>query len=238
MFWFNFDTYLKYAWSPQIRNSLIIIGILIVFCVIIGHFLKKKEPNAKPSKIQLLLEEAVKLINSLCKLTLGKRWRGYAPYFFTVFIYLLFANTCGIFAIDPPTSNWNVTLGLGLITFGIIHYTGVRSLGIKKYLKSYTDPLPPYIPVFAAENILSTVMLPFSMSLRLFGNIMSGAVMSILIYGLLSQQPWGWAALIIMPFFHIIFDLFFGAIQAVVFTLLSSVFTGQKVDEAELENVE
>ena len=61
MFWFNFNTYLKYAWSPQIRNSLIIIGILIILTVIFGHFLKKKDPNAKPGKLQLIFEEAVKL---------------------------------------------------------------------------------------------------------------------------------------------------------------------------------
>ena len=234
MFWFNFDVYFKYAWSPQIRNSLIIIGILIIFTIIFGHYLGKKDPNAKPSKIQLIFEEIVKLINTLCKLTIGKRWRGYAPYFLAIVIYLLVANTAGIWAIDAPTSSWNVTLGLGLITFFMVHYTGLRSLGIKKYLKSYTDPLPPYIPFLAPENVLTAFMLPFSLSLRLFGNIMSGAVMSILIYGLISPQPWGWAALIIMPFFHMIFDLFFGAIQAVVFTLLSCVFIGQKVDEEEL----
>ena len=234
LFYFDFKVYLQYAWSPQIRNSLIIIAILIIFTVIFGHFLKKKDPNAKPSKLQLIFEEAVKLINSLTKLTIGKRWKGYAPYFFTIFIYLIVANTSGMFALDAPTSSWNVTLGLGIITFVMVHYTGFRSLGVLKYLKSYTDPLPPYVPFLAPENVLTAFMLPFSISLRLFGNIMSGAVMSILIYGLLSQQTWGWAALIIMPFFHMIFDIFFGAIQAVVFTLLSCVFIGQKVDEEEL----
>lgn len=237
MFYFDFDIYFKYAWSSQIRNSLIIIGILIIFCIIFGHFLKKADPNKKPSKLQLCFETMVSLINTLTKMTLGKRWRGYAPYMLTVFIYLMVANISGIFAIDPPTTSWNVTLGLGFITFGMIHYTGLRSLGVKKYLKSYTDPLPPYVPFLAPENVLTALILPFSMGLRLFGNVVSGTVISILIYGLLSQTWAGFAGLLVMPFFHAIFDIFFGAIQAVVFILLSSVFIGQKIDEDELVEV-
>lgn len=237
MIYFDWNTYFKYAWSPQIRNSLIVIGILIVLCIIIGHFLKKKDPNARPSKLQVCLETLVSLINTLTKMTIGKRWRKYAPYFLTVFIYLLVANISGIFAIDPPTTSWNVTLGLGFITFGMIHYTGIKSLGIKNYLKGFTDPLPPWIPVLAPENILTSLILPFSMGLRLFGNVVSGTVISILIYGLISEVSWGWAVLVVMPFFHAIFDIFFGAIQAVVFILLSSVFIGQKIDEKELLEV-
>lgn len=237
MIYFDWDIYFKYAWSSQIRNSLIIIGILIVFCIIFGHYLKKKDPNSRPSKIQVCFETAVGLINTLTKMTIGKRWKSYSPYFFTVAFYLLIANISGIFAIDPPTTSWNVTLGLGFITFFMIHYTGIRSLGVKNYLKGYTDPLPPWIPILAPENVLTSCILPFSMGLRLFGNVVSGTVISILIYGLLANVSWGWAVLIVMPFFHAIFDIFFGAIQAVVFTLLSSVFIGQKVDESELIEV-
>lgn len=235
MFYFDFHMFFKHMWSEQIRNSLIIIGALIIFAVIFGRYLNKINPNKKPPKIVVVFEELVKLVNGLVKMTIGKRWKSYAPYILTIFIYLLVANISGLFLLTPPATSWNVTLGIALISFSMIHYTGVRSLGVKKYLAEYTSPLPPYIPVLLPLNVLSEIVFPFSLSLRLFGNILSGAVISILIYGLLpSLGMVGFVLLIFMPIFHFIFDLFFGAIQAVVFMLLTSIFIGQKVDESEM----
>lgn len=235
MLYFDFGMFVKHLWSEQIRNSLIIIGVLIILAVIFGLWLNKVDPNKKPPKILVIFEELVKLINGLVKMSIGKRWRSYAPYILTIFIYLLIANISGIFLLTPPATSWNVTLGLAIISFVMIHYTGVRSQGVKKYLAGYTSPLPPYVPVLLPLNVISEVVFPFSLSLRLFGNILSGAVISILIYGIIAPMgAAGFIIVLIMPFFHAIFDVFFGAIQAVVFILLTSIFIGQKVDESEL----
>lgn len=68
--------------------------------------------------------------------------------------------------------------------------------------------------------------MPFSLSLRLFGNVLSGTVMMSLIYSLLSKFAVGWPG-----FLHIYFDLFSGAIQTYVFCMLTMVFTSQKMPQ-------
>ena len=68
--------------------------------------------------------------------------------------------------------------------------------------------------------------MPFSLSLRLLGNVLSGTVMMSLIYSLLSKIAVGWPG-----FLHIYFDLFSGAIQTYVFCMLTMVFTSQKMPQ-------
>ena len=92
------------------------------------------------------------------------------------------------------------------------------------YVKSLFDPVPLLFPI----NLIGEVTLPVSLALRLMGNIMSGAVLSKIIFGLLS-----YIAIPFLPFYNAIFDIFFGVIQAVVFLLLTIIFTGNKVSDEE-----
>ena len=89
-------------------------------------------------------------------------------------------------------------------------------------------------------NIISEVLTPFSLALRLFGNILSGAVIMGLVYNLLVGSLAEISPIlsiivpgIVAPAFHAIFDIFFGGIQTYVFVLLTSVFISGKLPEQE-----
>ena len=218
--------------QPQMISSMIVVGVLCIISVIIGIMADHTKIDEKSNKILTIFEMLVGLINNYVKENMGKNWRHYAPYILTLALYLLFANLSGLFGLTPPTTSWNITIALSLITFVMIQYTGIKSLGIKKYFKSFFSPIFILFPI----NLLGEFTFPLALSLRLFGNILSGAVFSKLIYGLAYRGGIAMQIIVpaIMPVFHAIFDVFFGVIQVVVFVLLTIVFVSQKMDEDEL----
>lgn len=228
----EFDVFFEYFFTDQVKSLLILTPIIIIIAVLVGLRLKKIKPNDKPPKYLVVLELIISTINGFLKIVIGRNWKKYSPYIFVLAVFLVFANLCGIFGLTSPTSSWNITLALALVTFVMIHYTGIKSNGIVLYVKSYFSPFFLFFPV----NLIGEIAFPMSLSLRLFGNIMSGCVMSILVYGLISGFPI-YIAILFLPLLlvlHMLFDIFFGFIQVLVFMLLSSVFIAQKVNEDEL----
>lgn len=221
--------------SPSIKSSLIITIILIIFCVVIAHKAKKQDPSKAPKGILLLVEWLVSWVNGMCDDVLGPKGRRYSPIILTFVMFIFVSNISGLFGLHPPTANVAVTVALGFTAAFVIHFAGIKEGGIKNWLKGFLDPSPIMLPL----NIISEIVTPFSLGMRLFGNILSGVVIMNLIYGFLSSISVGSFALgnVIAPFvtpvFHGIFDVFFGAIQTYVFALLTIVFISGKIPEEE-----
>jgi F-type H+-transporting ATPase subunit a len=117
-----------------------------------------------------------------------------------------------------------VTLPLALITFVMIQYINIK----ENKFGAFTALFKP-IPLFFPINLIGEIATPLSMSLRLFGNILSGTVMMSLIYGLLPV----FVKIGIPAALHIYFDLFAGAIQTYVFCMLTMVFVTDKMATEE-----
>lgn len=200
-------------------SVLIVCLVLILFAVVVRC--KLKDDGEKPGQLQNVVELAVEMLDKMVQDSMGRHWRKYVNYVGTIFAFILLSNISGLFGLRAPTADYGVTLPLGLMTFCIIQYNNI------KYNKfhAFTDlfkPLPFLFPI----NLIGEIATPFSMSLRLFGNVLSGTVMMALIYGLLSKIAVVWPA-----FLHIYFDLFSGCIQTYVFCMLTMVFTSQKLPE-------
>lgn len=232
MEWFN--NVLKNL-SPNIKASIIIILILMIFCIIVGIKAKHHDPT-KPSKgILMLAEWLVDWINSMCKENLGKDWKKYAPMMVTLAMFIFFANISGLFGLSNPTANVAITVALGFISATMIQFTAIKYNGFKSYIKGFFEPTPILLPL----NIISEVVTPFSLGLRLFGNILSGGIILSLIYKSLAIIKIGTFPLgailsvFVAPTFHAIFDIFFGAIQVYVFILLTIIFISGKMPDEE-----
>ena len=208
----------------QFYSSIIITVVLSIIFIVVGLKIKKVDPKGKTPVWMVPFVILVDLINKMTKENIGKRWKAYAPYFLTLAIFLCVSNISGIFGLESPTSYLIVNAALALISFFIIQITGIVSNGVGSYVKSFFDPVPLLFPI----NLIGEVTLPVSLALRLMGNIMSGAVLSKIIFGLAS-----YFAIPFLPFYNAIFDIFFGVIQAVVFLLLTIIFTGNKVSDEE-----
>ena len=141
----------------------------------------------------------------------------------TILLFLLFANTASLAGFTAPLSNINVALGFSALAFGSIQ---IAALFIHKPLKRAKDLMEPH-PLFLPINLSGEMSTPFAMGLRLFGNLLSGSIIGIIVYGLTS-----WAGIVFGAFFlHPIFDVFFGAIQAYVYFMLFTIFLSMAVED-------
>ncbi len=213
--------------GDQMVSLFIIFLALVIVILILGHKVKKVDPNGKTPKWLVPLIALVELINGFTKNNIGKRWKSYAPYFLTLAIYLLFQNIASVFGLVNPTSYMVTNAALAMITFAIIQITGFRSLGVGGYLKSFVGPVPWLCFIMIPINIISEFALPVSLTLRLTGNILAGNVISMLIK---SFGPW---TAIVMPIINVYFDLMSGVIQTFVFVILTIIFTSMKIDDSE-----
>ena len=128
------------------------------------------------------------------------------------------SNVIGLFGLKPPTKDLNVTAALALMSIILVETSGIRSKGLKGWLKSFADPSP----VIAPMNLLEVIIRPLSLCMRLFGNVLGAFVIMELIKQLLP---------VALPVpFSLYFDIFDGLLQAYVFTFLTSMFIQEKIN--------
>ena len=223
MDWSSLGTYWQKMNGP-VQASLIITGALIIFFLILFFILKKVDPLKKTPGWLVPFLWIVDLMNGFVKENIGKRWKSYSPWFLTLVIYIFFANISAVYLLDNPTSYVIITFALALCTFIIIQATGIVSNGVLGYLKGFLDPNPVMLPM----NIVSEFTLPISLALRLFGNVISGTAISILI-----KKMFEYWAIPVMPFINLLFDIAFSIIQVAVFVILSVIFTSMKIKDEE-----
>ena len=193
----------------------IVFGLLIV----LGIFTARKKAIL-PRPLQALGELIVSLLYGLTEDALGKEHaKKYAPMVCALFMFLLASNWLGIIPhLEEPTKDLNPTLGLGLMGFVIAHYAGIKSKGFKAYAKEYFQPIFFMMPL----NLIGELAKIVSISFRLFGNIMGGSII-ILVVSYLTYS------IILPPFLYAFFGLFVGTIQAFVFTMLTVVYISVQV---------
>ena len=202
-------------------NLEVILMTWIVFAVLIflGLFASRKR-SILPKPIQALGELIVSLLYELTEDALGKEMaKTYAPLVCALFMFLLLSNWLGIIPhLDEPTKDLNTTLGLGIMGFCIAHYAGIKSKGFKAYIKEYFEPIFFMMPL----NLIGEMAKIVSISFRLFGNIMGGSII-ILVVSYLTYS------IVLPPFLNAFFGLFVGTIQAFVFTMLTVVYISVQV---------
>ena len=206
------------SFSIGISTSLIIQWVIMLL-IVVGCILLTRNLKNIPDKRQSAVEIFVETVNKLVKETMGEDYSSFGPYVGTIILFLIFMNFTGLVGFEPPTQNYSVALGMGLTTFFVIQGYTIKKIGVPHYLMAYGKPYFFLTPI----NILERVMLPVSLSLRLFGNMMAASVMMKLIYiGLGGLMPF-FAQLGLPIFAHAYFDVFDGAVQMVIFTMLTMV---------------
>jgi len=217
-------TVFEEIFTPSIYSSILIVSIMSIVIILLGLRIRRLKPTEPAKGIILILEMIVELINNFCKENFGKYWKFFAPYIMTLALFLMFSNTSGLFGLRPPTASVSVTFALALITFLLIHISGILTKGVKKYAKGFLEPIAFMLPL----NIIGEFAIPIALSLRLFGNIFSGLIITGLVYSVL-----GGLSVAVMPFLHGVFDIFFGLIQALVFVLLTTIFISGQLELEE-----
>jgi len=209
-------------WGHNITINLeVIVMTWIVFAVLIAlGFAATRKRDILPRPLQTLGELFVTLLYGLTEDALGKEMaKKYAPLICALFMFLLISNWIGLVPhLEEPTKDLNTTLGLGLMGFVIAHYAGIKSKGFKAYIKEYFQPIFFMMPL----NLIGELAKIVSISFRLFGNIMGGSII-ILVVSHLTYS------IVLPPFLYAFFGLFVGTIQAFVFTMLTVVYISVQV---------
>lgn len=228
--------------QKEVPYIILIVALLCVSFVWIGNKIKKTDPLEKPKGIVLLACWLVELIDNTVGSTVDKKHvRRLAPYIGTIAIYIFLSNISGLFGIFTPTQNYSVTLTLALITWIMIQYTSIKENGFKAYLHGYIEPFAFLI----IPNIFGRIAPLISMSLRLFGNVISGAIIMSLVYtftGFISSTILGlfsasgldflnFLGPLLAPVLHAYFDVFSGFIQMFIFITLTMVFIGNELPQ-------
>jgi len=196
---------------PVVTTWVIMLALTVV-CWLVTRRLA-----LNPDRRQIVLELLVTGIAQQIEAVIGKDARPYLPLLGTLFIFLVTANLSGVLpGVEAPTSKLETPAALALIVFFSVHYFGVRARGLAGYLASFAEPKLIMLPL----NIISEVTRTFSLMVRLFGNVMSGAFVIALVVAL---------AGLFVPIPLMVLEILVGVVQAYIFTVLAAVFIGAAV---------
>lgn len=171
-------------------------------------------PDPRPN-ITNILEVAVEAVMGLMRNIISPHSERYLPLIGTLFLYIFTCNILGVIpGFLPPTDNINTNAACALTVFAMYNYYGFREHGIK-YLKQFTGPIFWLAPLMFFIELFSHLFRPFSLSVRLFGNIFGDHLVLSIFSGLVP---------LIVPIAFMILGIAVSLIQAFVFSLLSSVY--------------
>ena len=184
-----------------------------------------------PGPLQTGAEMAVGALRNFYEGTLGREHaRKYLPILGTFFIFIIVCNYSGLlpgaghlkgFAL--PTASLSVTAGLAIVGFFTTHVIGVRERGLKHYLLSFAQPL--YLCVLMLPlNLIEQLIRPASLALRLYGNMYGEETVTENLYHIF---PIG------VPLIMNVLSLLFCLLQALVFTMLLSIYVSEAIEEEE-----
>ena len=202
----------------EVAESVVITWVIMAFMLILAICMTRNLKVQNPGKRQVILETAVCGLQNMVKGIIGEEGAGYVPYLVTVIVYIGISNIIGLFGMKPPTKDLNVTGALAIMSIILIEYSGIHAKGVKRWAKSFAEP----VAVVAPLNVLEIFIRPLSLCMRLFGNVLDAFVVMELLKIIMP-------AILPIPF-SLYFDIFDGLIQAYVFVFLTSLFIKEAIE--------
>ena len=200
-------------------------GILLVFA-----FVATRKLSIFPNKLQSVAEAVVGGFAMLTDSMIGKGGRKHLPLLATLFLFILTANLIGQIPwkiyhlkageLASPTNDINMTAAMAIMVLVYYIYQGIRAKGFKFFFHEFSLV---GIVMFLVE-ILEMITRPFSLALRLFANILAGEILIATFVGICAY---------FLPLPFMLFEVFVAVIQALVFTLLSTVYIAMATQHDE-----
>jgi F-type H+-transporting ATPase subunit a len=187
-------------------------GLMLLLAVGSKLITRKLSTDQSRSRWQNLLEIVVTGIEGQIEEVGLPHPEKYLGFLGTLFLFLATASLCTILpGYDPPTGSLSTTVALALCVFVAVPLFGIADQGVRGYLKSYVEPTVIMLPF----NIISEISRTLALAVRLFGNMMSGAM---IIAILLTITPF------VFPIVMTLLGLLTGMVQAYIFSILAAVY--------------
>lgn len=221
---FGFSLNIDTIWTTA-AAAVIVIGL--------GLALRLSVTKAVPTKVQVFWETIVETIEAQVGENIGQPSPIATPLAVTIFVFILVANWLELLPSDgylrSPSADVNFTYALALLVVIWAHVNGARHVGLRRYIKHVF--FPPGRPGWLAPfNLIEEIVRPFTLALRLFGNMLAGGIML--------------SVIALLPFFIApalgeaawdLFDMFIGLIQAGIFALLTILYFGFAVESEDTQ---
>ena len=164
--------------TQTLTASWLVMLIISALCIWLGSGLRVTNISRKQAVAELAVTSLLKFVRG----NMGTGFDHYIPLIGTIFITSVVSNLIGLIGVWSPTADLMTELAWALVVFVLITYHKIKATGILSYLKGFLDP----VFILAPINVLSECFTPVSMACRHFGNILSGTVISTLIYAALT----------------------------------------------------
>jgi F-type H+-transporting ATPase subunit a len=196
----------------KIAESIVVMWLVMGVIMAAALLMTRNLSVENPSRKQLALEMAVTKIYNFFYRLVGENGKAYIPYFMCLMTFIGVSDLFPLLGFKPPTKDLSVTATLAGISIVLVEYAGIRAKGGKGWLKSFTEPIALVTPL----NFLEILIKPFSLCMRLMGNMLGGfAIMELIKYAVPAVVP---------AFASLYFDIFDGLLQAFVFTFLTALY--------------
>ncbi len=157
---------------------------------------------------------------NLAEESIGHDYKKYLSLVFPVFLFIFTSNILGLVpGFNPPTGFVSMNLAVGVVVFLVYNWSGFRENGIA-YLKHFTGPVLALAPLFIIIETIGHMVRPYSLSLRLLGNLFGDH----LVLAVFTDLTW-----ILVPSFLLFFGLLVAFVQSFIFTLLTCIYIGLAV---------
>lgn len=214
--------------GPMEITGTIVTSWVIILLLTLVSILITRNLRDVPGPLQTAAEMAVNALQNFLADTLGeKHTRQYFPIFATFFIFIIVSNYSGLLPgaghyelFKVPTASLSITAALAIIGFATTHTLGIKNKGFKHYLKSFLKPVAVMLPLTLIEQFVR----PFSLALRLYGNIYGEEMVLEKLYDIFP---------ILLPLVMNVLSLLLCMLQAMVFTMLLSIYVAEAIEEEE-----
>jgi len=210
-------------WGPVVITNTVLTTWGILALTGVSTWLASQRLAMQPGLLQTALEGIVSSIEEAIRSVAPDQAKLLLPFIGSLWIFLVIANLSGLIpGVHSPTRDLSATAALAFLVFLSVHWFGIRSQGLKNYLRHYLTPSPILLPFHIISELTRTIAL----AIRLFGNIMSlemAALLILMVAGFLAPIP------ILM--LHIVEAL----VQAYIFGTLALIYVAGGLQSQQLQ---
>ena len=209
--------------GPIAITNTVVMTWAIMLALSLAAWVVTRSLRSTPGPWQVVIEGIVSAIEDAIRAVLPDQFRQVMPFVATLWLFILVANLVSLIpGMRSPTGDLSLTAALALLVFLAVHWYGIRTNGLKSYLRHYLQPNPILLPFHIISELSRTVAL----AVRLFGNIFSlqmAALLVLLVAGFLAPVP--------VLMLHIIEAV----VQAYIFGMLALIYIAGAIQSQQLK---
>ena len=218
------------AWLHHWENLVFAGAVALIACLIAWRHARR--PSLTPRGGQNVLELFVEAVDTFVQGVVGRSGRRYTPFIGTLFLYIWLMNLAVLVpGMKSSTSSLNTTVGLAVVVFSYVQWTGIRANGLLRYLDHLAGSPRDAVgwalaPLMLPIHVLGECIKPLSLSLRLGFNVFAEDVLLAVLVGLGIAAGIALHLPIGLPLQALVVPLvlIFSTVQALVFSVLSTVY--------------